>query len=31
VAALGMGCSFVGFEIDPAQAAAANARLAAAR
>lgn len=28
VAALKLGCSFLGFEIDPAQAAAANARLA---
>jgi DNA modification methylase len=28
VAALKLGCSFVGFEIDPAQVAAANARLA---
>jgi DNA modification methylase len=31
VAARRLGCSFVGFEIDPAQVAAANARLAAAR
>jgi DNA modification methylase len=31
VAALRLGCSFVGFEIDPARAAAANARLAAPR
>ncbi len=31
VAARRLGCSFVGFEIDPAQVAAANTRLAAAR
>jgi DNA modification methylase len=30
VAALGLGCSYVGFEIDPAQVAASNERLAAA-
>jgi DNA modification methylase len=30
LAALSLGCSYVGFEIDPAQVAAANARLAAA-
>jgi DNA modification methylase len=31
VAALRLGCSFLGFEIDPAQAAAANRRLAEVR
>jgi DNA modification methylase len=31
MAALGLGCSFVGFEIDGGQVAAANARLAALR
>ena len=31
VAARRLGCSFVGFEIDPPQVAAANARIAAAR
>jgi DNA modification methylase len=30
LAALSLGCSYVGFEIDPAQVAASNARLAAA-
>jgi DNA modification methylase len=29
IAARRLGCSFVGFEIDPAQVAAANARLGA--
>ena len=29
LAALDLGCTFVGFEIDPGQVAAANARLAA--
>jgi DNA modification methylase len=29
LAAVSLGCSFVGFEIDPAQVAAANTRLAA--
>jgi DNA modification methylase len=30
LAALSLGCSYIGFEIDPEQVAASNARLAAA-